>query len=457
MDSWKVRKAVWAKKLQRAYHHSELRKFQRWLEGKRLHWVLYLALSSLLLCTVLGADHYRSSFFYVVDLEGQELGLVRDGAALEHFLDDLMTKCSSFYGMAVEPEQVVTLTREYRSRGAEDVSEVKEALRQQLSLTTEAVMLTIDQMPVIPLLSEEKVDEAIELLGKCYISRVGGNKLLRVTLLEEITATSCRVSPETVCTPEEAALILQEGPSAGEGRLLLASREGSRESGSPVTLPLVHVQTVEELRVIEKIPCQTSYRFTDALWYAQSRVLEPGQAGRKEVAYEVTRENGREVGRKKVNETVLQKPVNRVVEQGSSRAPALGSGRFLWPVRGGIITSGYRTASRPGHDGVDIGHCGGMGTPILAADDGVVVETGSKYPRGNFIVLYHGSHYTLYAHNQVNRVSTGDTVKRGELIALMGNTGRTYGVTGVHLHFEIRLGNQGSWSRCPTVNPLSFF
>lgn len=446
-----IRKAALGKKMQRAYRYSELRKFQRWLQGKTLHWALYLALTVLLLSTVLGAHHYRSSFFYVVGLEGRELGTVRDGASVELFIDDLIAKCSSFYGMKVEPEQTVTLTREYRSCGEDDLGGVNDALRRQLRLTAAAVMLTIDQVPVIPLVSEEKVDQAIELLGDYYASQTGQNRLLQVTLLEEITATPCSVPPETVCTPEMAAAFLRDGPETGEERILLASRDGERSG------PLVHVQTVEEVKALEKIPCQVSYRYTDALWCAQSRVLEPGKAGKKEVAYQVTRENGREIDRRKVGETVLEKPVTRVIEQGTASVPALGTGCFLWPVQGGRITSGYRTASRPTHAGVDIGHPGGMGTPILAADDGVVVETGSRYPRGNYIVIDHGNYYTLYAHNQANRVSTGDTVKRGELIALMGNTGKTRGVTGVHLHFEVRLGSQGSWSGCPTVNPLSFF
>ncbi len=451
----KAGKAALLKKLQRAYRYSELRKLQQWLQGKTLHWAMYLALALLLLSAVLGTDHYRSSIFYVVGLEGRELGTVRDGASVEHFIDDLTAKCCSFYGMTVEPEQAVTLNREYRSRGEDDVAAVSEALRQQLRFTAEAVMLTIDQVPVIPLASKEKVDEAIALLGDFYISRC--NKLLRVSLLEEITATPCTVPPEAVCTPEAAAALLRDGPEAGEERMLLASREGERRSDLPAAPPLVHVQTVEEVTITEKIPCGVSYRYTEALWCYQSRVLEPGKAGKKEVAYEVTRENGREIGRRRVGERVLEKPVTRIIEQGTASAPALGSGRFLWPVRGGRISSGYRSAARPNHVGIDIDHPAGMGTPILAADDGVVVEAGSRYPRGNYIVIYHGSYYTLYAHNQVNRVSAGDTVKRGELVALMGNTGRTRGLTGVHLHFEVRLANQGSWSSCPTANPLSFF
>lgn len=454
----RLRSAALMKKLRRAYRHSELRKLQRWLKGKTLHPALYLVLVLFMLGTALGVHHYYNSFFYVVELDGREIGAVREAVEVEQFVADLTAKCSSFYGVPVEPEQEITLIREYRSCGESDAPGVKRALLQQISLAAEAVMLTVDRIPVIPMVSAEEINEAVERLSEFYAGRADNRKNLKVTLVEEITATPCTVSPETIYTPEEAAVFLRDVQKTGENRLLLAGRSGNAlRNSSPGEWPAVHVQTVEEVRVVENIPCQISYRYTDTMWCSQSRVLVQGRAGKKEVAYHVTRENGREIARQRVKETILENPVTRVIEKGTSPAPSIGSGLFIWPVRGGMITSGYRSAARPGHTGVDIGHPAGAGTPILAADDGVVVETGSEYPRGNYVVIYHGDYYTLYAHNQVNKVSPGKTVKRGEVIALMGNTGRTYGLTGVHLHFEVRLGNRGSWSRGAVVNPMSFF
>ncbi len=445
------------KRLQRAYRNSELRKLRLWFEGKTLHWSLYLALASLLISGLLGAHHYRSSFFYIVNVEGEEIGMVHDESVVEQFLDDLMSKCSSFYGMPVEFEQEVTLNREYRSSGEENPGAVQEALRRQISLVTDAVMLTVDQVPVVPLRSEKEVDEVVDLLSNRFASQVDNKNLLKTCLVEEVGAAPCCVSPERVCAPGEVADLLCGDGEIEEGRALLASRAGEKLQLEEA-LPQVHVQTVEEIRVTETIPFKTSYRYSSKMWYAQSRVITQGEAGKKEVSYHVTRENGREIARKKVDERILLEPVTRVVEKGTARAPSLGSGRFLWPVEGGgKISSGYRTAGRPGHVGIDIWHSNGTNTRILAADSGAVVETGWDPARGNYIVLYHGSYYTVYAHNRVNRVSAGDTVSRGQCIALMGNTGRTYGRTGVHLHFEVRLGHLKKWSANPTVNPLNFF
>ncbi len=466
MRSWKIRQwpAVLEKKLQRAYHYSELRKLQLWLKGKTLHWALYLVSASLLVGASLGLHFYFSHFFYVVSVEGREVGMVCDAGEIEQFLVDLNERCSSLYGMPVEAEQEIVLNREYRSDGEEDTFAVKEALRQQITLKAEAVMLTVNRVPAVPVVSEEDIATVITLLSNVYKRQANNVKLLEVNLVEEVAGIPCSVPPEAVCTPEEAADLLC-GETPGNSRLLLASRHGdmlrenvSVETGE--TFPKIHVQTVEEVKTVEKIPFTTSHTYNSKMWYAQSHVLIPGKAGNKEVTYHVTRENGKEIAQQIVEQRVLQEPVTQVIEKGTSRAPSIGSGRFLWPVTGGTVSSGYRTAQRPGHMGVDIIHPGGRGTPILAADSGVVVEAGSRYAYGNHIVIYHGNYYTVYAHNSVNHVSTGATVSRGQTIALMGNTGRTFGRTGIHLHFEIRRCDGSGvwrWSRNPAVNPLSFF
>jgi len=228
MRSWKIRlrPAALGEKLQRAYRYSELRKLQLWFKGKTLHWAVYLASALVLVGAAMTLHHYYSCFFYVVSVEGQEVGLVREAAEIEQFLDGLYEKGSAFYGMPVEPEQEITIEREFRSYGEEDTVAVKEALRQQINLMTDAVMLTVDQAPVIPLMSEDEVNEVIDLLSNSFISQADNVKLLEITLLEEVAGVPCCVPPEAICTPEEVASFLLDGEDPGEGRLLLASRHG---------------------------------------------------------------------------------------------------------------------------------------------------------------------------------------------------------------------------------------
>lgn len=118
----------------------------------------------------------------------------------------------------------------------------------------------------------------------------------------------------------------------------------------------------------------------------------------------------------------------------------LGSGRFLWPVPHFYkVSSHFGPRGRRHHDGIDIP--APKGTPIVAVDSGVVMYSDNGIRGyGNMIVIAHGEDvFTVYAHNKKNKVDRGDKVKRGEVIAEVGNTGRS---TGPHLHFEIRLKNK---------------
>jgi murein DD-endopeptidase MepM/ murein hydrolase activator NlpD len=102
----------------------------------------------------------------------------------------------------------------------------------------------------------------------------------------------------------------------------------------------------------------------------------------------------------------------------------------------GQVSQGYRR----GHYALDIAN---RSRPdIYASGEGVIVQAdyGWNGGYGNVIVIDHGNGYqTLYAHNEVLYVSVGQSVKRGQVISKMGNTGRVYGATGIHLHYECHL------------------
>ena len=109
------------------------------------------------------------------------------------------------------------------------------------------------------------------------------------------------------------------------------------------------------------------------------------------------------------------------------------------PVASGYISSGFGNRADPFtgraafHKGVDF--AGRAGTDVVAVASGVVIWSGDRYGYGEMVEVNHGNGYvTRYAHNAENLVVVGDTVKRGEIIASMGSTGRA---TGPNLHFEV--------------------
>jgi murein DD-endopeptidase MepM/ murein hydrolase activator NlpD len=130
--------------------------------------------------------------------------------------------------------------------------------------------------------------------------------------------------------------------------------------------------------------------------------------------------------------------------------------QLIWPAHGVRLVQGFGPSAYPFeppfdgyphfHTGIDL--AGPMGTPILAAADGVVLSADvSTVGYGNHIIVAHaGGLMTLYGHLEVMMVKAGDTVKAGQVIALMGSTGNS---TGPHCHFEVRVNAQ-------PVDPIPF-
>ena len=122
----------------------------------------------------------------------------------------------------------------------------------------------------------------------------------------------------------------------------------------------------------------------------------------------------------------------------------------IWPTKG-WVSSGFGTRISPFtnrkefHQGIDI--CTRVETPIVAPADGMVSAVGSNFGYGKILTIKHGYGLkTRYAHLHKMLVKKGEYVKRGQTIALVGNTGRT---TGPHLHYEVHLNGV-------PINPLRY-
>ena len=132
------------------------------------------------------------------------------------------------------------------------------------------------------------------------------------------------------------------------------------------------------------------------------------------------------------------------VPASSSQAPTASG--YVWPTKARIITQYYGWK----HSGLDI--AGPLNTPNYAARAGTVIKSqcGWNNGYGCVIMIDHGNGVvTLYGHNNKLLVSVGDYVKAGQKIGLMGNTGNVLGITGIHVHFEVRVNGV-------RVNPLKY-
>ncbi|NOT57822.1 MAG: M23 family metallopeptidase [Deltaproteobacteria bacterium] len=126
------------------------------------------------------------------------------------------------------------------------------------------------------------------------------------------------------------------------------------------------------------------------------------------------------------------------------REPETGEIFSHWPITGRLAS---RFGPRGGsfHDGIDI--TAPTGTPISAVADGEVIFSNVLHGYGNIVLIRHRNGLvSVYAHNRRNLVKEGEWVRRGKVIAEVGQTGRA---SGPHLHFEIRKDNQAR-------NPLRY-
>lgn len=152
-----------------------------------------------------------------------------------------------------------------------------------------------------------------------------------------------------------------------------------------------------------------------------------------------------------------QKEIDKAIKNSSGYQGSF-SGTLSWPVSTSsygynIITSGYGRRDQPtagastSHKALDIGI---SYQTVYAPADGYIVTAGWQSGYGNFIMIKHSnSLYTCYGHLSGYKVSSGQTVTRGQAIATSGNTGIS---TGPHLHFEVR--TNGSYDS--RVNPLNY-
>lgn len=119
-------------------------------------------------------------------------------------------------------------------------------------------------------------------------------------------------------------------------------------------------------------------------------------------------------------------------------------GMLDWPLRG-VLYARFGKKGREPHDGIDL--AAPAGTPVKTAQEGSVLYAGEQRGYGLIVIIQHSEHLiTLYAHNRDLRVRTGQKVRRGQVIATVGESGKT---SGPQLHLEVRVGGK-------PVDPLDY-
>lgn len=223
---------------------------------------------------------------------------------------------------------------------------------------------------------------------------------------------------------------------------------------------LVLVKTVKENKVIDR---SVVYKNDSNQYAGYEKVEQEGHDGLSLVTTTLKIVNGQIEDTQNISDVEITPASDKVIVRGTKRRyesmpdntqVPVDVGSWRWPTNPGYtISSPFSWRGSKHHDGVDIGGLG-YGSPIKAANNGVVVQSNYNGYNGNWIAIKHSNgYYTYYGHLAKRYKQVGDVVFAGDIIGGMGQSGYA---TGVHLHFGLSVGfpyRSGSY----WLNPMSLY
>ncbi len=341
-------------------------------------------------------------------MEGEFMGAVADGDALQQMLDDIKNN-----SLSTEDEPNEDTDRVIVDQRIEFVQDIYT----ETGLFPISTLKSVDELHG-RLASKEITERKYTVQAGDTYSGIAKKHNMTVAELQKLNH-------------------LENIDSLQIGQVLLVQRP-------QYFLQVVVVETMREEGVTVPYKTRTVYR--DDKYTDWSNVKVKGTNGTKTVLTEIVMLDGYELERMVVEEITTKEPVTRVVEVGTKKRPSssgnivqgdgVTTGNMTWPVPiCRRVYQGYHS----GHKAIDIssGPVPVLGKPCLAADGGVVIQasTGWNGGYGTVVKIRHSNGLiTVYAHLQSLNVKQGQQVTRGQQIGKVGNTGRS---TGPHLHFEV--------------------
>lgn len=214
--------------------------------------------------------------------------------------------------------------------------------------------------------------------------------------------------------------------------------------GQVVTIGITNpqIQVVVKQYVVEDVESaySTEITYDSTRVKGDNAVIRQGENGLNRVSKELEVTNGIITSTTPKGIEELKPAISRIMVYGQKIIPSRGTGAWSWPTNQGYTISsqyGWRVdpinGSRSLHTGLDISGTG-YGSPVYAADNGVVIRANYYGSYGNCIIINHNNgYYTLYAHLAKFNTSVDNTVAKGQIIGFVGSSGRS---TGAHLHYE---------------------
>ena len=464
---------------------------------------------------------------YTVYLDGESIGTIESKSSFEDFINSKEEELKRKYNVntVYTPEGVEIKKNITYSTVLNNNEQIYNKIINTKKFTIKGYEITItnpddiNDIQVIYVLSKEIFDEAVETTIKAFVDKEqyekfmtdtqeevkeSGSMIENIDLYEDITYKEVLIptnkqifvdvqelskyllygtldEQETyIAKADDDIESVAEAHKLNVQELLIANPDLTSASNllfesqkivvgliDPVISVVVDVHSVGD----EEREFDTEIQYDSEQYIGYQAILREGENG----LYRVTRKsqyiNGQLVSGTVANSTEIKPAVSKIIVKGDKYAPSVADlSYWAWPTdRPYTITSYYGWRWGEFHDALDI--YVGFGSPIYAANNGVVYLVGTgcyagnlscNGRQGNFVVINHnaGGYYTIYMHMNEVLVSKGQTVARGQKIGTMGNTGNVYPVPssynpygGTHLHFSVRIGSAyGSH-----INPLNLY
>lgn len=381
--------------------------------------VVALCLSVIALCAV-----FNSQISYAVSYNGEPLATVKTISQAEDLIDDVENQVSDILGYDCAMDDYFSVSAELWTKNSPDVN-LDQVILNNVDGIVSAWAVVVDGEVVGAVYNQEEIAQVLDT----FLAEAADSGATTVSYAQSVSLRSMLVQEKMVYTPEELAALLRPG------------------SGSKYSLTIRSQFLTQHT---EALPYETRQIEDDTMYAGKSQVITAGQPGEILITNYKTYMDGVLSGSGELSSIVTTEPTAEVIAIGTMPLPPTAStGSYIWPVSGRMISSyfGPRSVSvgSSNHKGIDIP--GDFAQEIQAADGGEVIFAGWASGYGNFVQIQHDNgDVTCYGHCTALLVEVGEKVYQGQPIALMGSTGNS---TGVHLHFEVRIGGN-------QVNPLDY-
>lgn len=436
-----------------------------YIKGKKLK--NSLALFMVATMVALGYTGYKvheiKTRAYDVYLGEEKVGTVKTEENALQIIKEVKAELSSEYDASVvlDKEVKFEITHVDDSQILSS-SDFKENIKSKVGILVSGYALKIDGEEAGVLKSKKELEYVVGKIKEPYLKAIDKeSKIKEVKILEDIEIVKKEVPLNKINKQDELIEYIKTGSEemkihtveVGESFWTIAKIYGIKvedlelanadknptklKPGDEVKLVMptskMTVATIEEVEYIEDIDYNVKVEQDDSMYKNQKDVKVQGIKGENKVLANQIKHNGVLVEKEILSEEVIKEPVDEIVVQGTKEVPkTVATGIFSMPTRG-RISSPYGTRWGRMHRGIDI--AASYGSAIKAADGGTVSFAGYQGSYGYMVEINHGNGYrTRYAHCSKLHVKKGQKVAKGQHIANVGNTGRSYGA---HVHLEV--------------------